>query len=174
MIAARWRLPKYRDFGKMAAAENAWYDAISADRCRNHVISAITHSRRNSRTWHKCRSPQSRIINRGRHQYSEQQPHMCLLFCLTFCWIYLVSCYVKFTVYGYIPKDLVTNYPFICMFKLYIFVFLCLRLGIVHRLDWWRIINALLLLLLLLLIRTHKTYQQYDTCTRHISNDTCT
>ena len=36
------------------------------------------------------------------------------------------------------------------MFKLYIFVFLCLHLRIVHKLDWWRIINALLLLLLLL------------------------
>ena len=48
----------------------------------------------------------------------------------------------------YIDFMLLQIIHYICMFKLYIFIFLCLRLGIVHRLDWWRIINALLLLLL--------------------------
>ena len=50
----------------------------------------------------------------------------------------------------YIDFMLLQIIHYICMF----FVFQCLRLGIVHRLDWLRIINALLLLLSLLLLNS--------------------
>ena len=49
----------------------------------------------------------------------------------------------------YIDFILLQTIHYMCMLKLYIFVFQCLHLGIVHRLDWWRIINTLLLLSLL-------------------------